>query len=301
MLVPWYKRVPADENPRELITDVPFPCVLKPLGLSASRGVIRANVGSEFVDAFRRIAELLKEPDVQLHKDDATPWIQIESYISGQEFALEGLVTNSRVKVLALFDKPDPLEGPYFEETIYLTPSREPYSLQSAIAATTQQAVRALGLTDGPIHAEVRLNETGVWMLEIAARPIGGLCAKALRFGPKQMPLEELIVLHALGEDVGNVEREECASGVMMIPIPEAGFYEGVQGVGEALKVQGVESVEITAKLRQKLVSLPEGASYLGFIFARANSALMAEEALRQAHARLKFKISADIPVVKQH
>lgn len=302
MLVPWYKRVPVDESPRELVSRVPFPCVLKPLGLSASRGVIRANVGSEFVDAFRRIADLLREADVQLHRAEATQWIQIESYIPGQEFGLEGLVTDGKLKPLALFDKPDPLEGPYFEETIYVTPSRLPYSFQSAIGATAQQAVSALGLTNGPIHAEMRFDEQGVWMLEIAARPIGGLCAKALRFGEKQqMFLEELIVRHAIGEDVNRVQREDCASGVMMIPIPEAGFYEGVQGVAEALGVQGVESVEITAKLQQRLIPLPEGASYLGFIFARANSSLMVEEALRQAHAKLKFKISADIPVVKQH
>lgn len=298
MRVPWYKRVPADESPRELVPEVPFPCVLKPLGLSASRGVIRANVGSEFVAAFRRIGELLSEADVQLHRDAATPWIQIESYIPGQEFALEGLVTNGVVKVLALFDKPDPLEGPYFEETIYVTPSRIPDEQQQAIFATTQQAVTALGQSDGPIHAEMRLNDEGVWMLEIAARPIGGLCAKALRFGEQRMPLEELIVRHALGENVEGLRREEPASGVMMIPIPEGGFYEGVDGVEEALNVPFVESVEITAKLRQKLITLPEGASYLGFIFARAESPEMVENALRQAHARLRFSISADIPVL---
>jgi biotin carboxylase len=298
MLVPWYKRVPADESPRELVAEVQFPCVLKPLGLSASRGVIRANVGSEFVNAFRRIAELLAEADIQLHRDSATSWIQIESYIPGQEFALEGLVTEGRLKILALFDKPDPLEGPYFEETIYVAPSRQPYSVQSAIVLTTQQAITALGLTNGPIHAEMRVNEKGVWMLEIAARPIGGLCAKALRFGLERMPLEELIVRHALGEDVERVEREGMASGVMMIPIPEAGFYEGVEGVEEALRVPYVESVEITAKLRQRLIPLPEGASYLGFIFARAETPVQVEQALRNAHARLGFRISADIPVL---
>lgn len=299
LLVPWYKRVPADESPRELVNQVPFPCVLKPLGLSASRGVIRANVGSEFVNAFRRISDLLHVADIQLHRDDATKWIQIESYIPGDEFALEGLVTEGVLKQLALFDKPDPLEGPYFEETIYVTPSRAPEATQQAIFETTQQAVTALGLTNGPIHAEMRVNEKGVWILEIAARPIGGLCAKALRFGTKQMPLEELIVRHALGEDVSKIEREEEASGVMMIPIPEAGFYEGVSGLEQAEKVPGVESLEITAKLRQKLLPLPEGASYLGFIFARGGLPEFVEEALRQAHARLKFAISADIPVVR--
>jgi biotin carboxylase len=297
--VPRYRRVPADEHPRDLVAQVPFPCVLKPLGLSASRGVIRANVGSEFVEAFRRIGELLRGADIQLHRDDATPWIQIESYIPGEEFALEGLVTDGKLKVLALFDKPDPLEGPYFEETIYVTPSRQPSSVQSEIESTTQNAIKALGLTNGPIHAEMRVNEKGVWMLEIAARPIGGLCAKALRFGANRMPLEELIVRHALGEDVSAIEREKKASGVMMIPIPEAGFYEGVTGVEGASKIAGVESIEITAKLRQKLVPLPEGASYLGFIFAEGDSPGSVEGVLRDAHAQLKFEISADIPVVR--
>ncbi len=321
LLVPWYKRVPADENPRELVRDVQFPCVLKPLGLSASRGVIRANVGSEFVEAFHRIGRLLKEINYpteaqkkDLHGTREKPhstkrglngapgereWIQIESYIPGEEFALEGIVTNGDLKPLALFDKPDPLEGPYFEETIYVAPSRQPYSTQSAIVSTTQRAVRALGLTDGPIHAEMRVNEKGVWMLEIAARPIGGLCAKALRFGEGRMPLEELIVRHAIGEDISQLEREEQASGVMMIPIPQAGFYEGVKGVEQAEKVQGIESVEITAKLQQKLVPLPEGASYLGFIFARGETPEFVENALREAHGCLRFQISSDIPVVK--
>jgi len=297
--VPWYKRVPADENPRDLVPEVPFPCVLKPLGLSASRGVIRANGGSEFVIAFHRIGELLKATDVQLQREESAQWIQIESYIPGQEFALEGIVTAGDLKPLALFDKPDPLEGPYFEETIYVTPSRLPYSVQSAIVSTTQVAVTALGLTDGPVHAEMRLNETGVWMLEIGARPIGGLCARALRFGRNRMPLEELIVRHAVGEDISRLEREEEASGVMMIPIPSGGFYEGVRGVEQAQRVPGVESLEITAKLQQKLLPLPEGASYLGFIFARGETPRFVETALRQAHGRLRFQISADIPVVK--
>jgi biotin carboxylase len=305
LLVPWYRRVAVSSDAKELASEVEFPCVLKPLGLSASRGVIRANDADEFVAAFRRIGELLKS----IRSDStASPerFIQIEGYIPGQEFALEGLVSNGKLKPLALFDKPDPLEGPFFEETIYVTPSRLPVSLQSSIVATTQRAVTALGLTDGPIHAEMRLNDAGVWMLEIAARPIGGLCAKSLRFGDDgQMPLEELIVRHAFGEDIRRIEREQRASGVMMIPIPRAGSYEGVEGLEQAERVAGIESVEITAKLQQKLLPLPEGASYLGFIFshgeagAHGESPEFVEAALRQAHACLEFRISAEIPVLK--
>jgi hypothetical protein len=273
--------------------------VLKPLGLSASRGVICANDEAEFVAAFRRIGELLRTLNTP------TSDIQVESFIPGSEFALEGLVTNGDLKPLALFDKPDPLEGPFFEETIYVTPSRLPISVQSSIVATAQRAVTALGLTNGPIHAEMRLNDAGVWMLEIAARPIGGLCAKSLRFGNGAMSLEELIVRHATGEDVSRIEREKTASGVMMIPIPAAGFYEGVEGVEQAERVSGIESVEITAKLQQKLIPLPEGASYLGFIFARGkggargDSPEFVEAALREAHRCLRFQISPEIPVLK--
>ncbi len=296
--VPWYLRAAAASRPESLAKKVPFPCVLKPLGLSASRGVIRADDREEFVTAFRRIRALLRSPEVRRTNPAAARWIQVESFIPGREVALEGLVTRGRLRVLALFDKPDPLEGPYFEETIYVTPSRLPQAAQRAIVECTEQAVAAVGLRHGPLHAELRVNDQGAWLLEMAARPIGGLCARALRFGRERMPLEELILRHALGEPVENLEREPEAAGVMMIPIPRAGAYEGVEGVEEALRTPGVSGLEITAKLRQKLVPLPEGASYLGFIFARGATPQAVEEALRQAHARLHFAVSANLPVV---
>ena len=294
--VPWYKRVPADNDPA-YIADVPFPCVLKPLGLSGSRGVIRANHRDQFIEAFLRIRALLDAADIQIMEDETSGWVQMESYIPGREFALEGLVTNGDLKTLALFDKPDPLEGPFFEETIYVTPSRERGEVQRAIRETTQKAIAALGLANGPIHAEMRVNSEGVWMLEVAARPIGGLCARALRFGDA-MPLEELIVRHALGEDVSGLQRERRASGVMMIPIPHAGFYEAVEGIENARQVPGIETIDISAKVRQKLVPLPEGSSYLGFIFARGETPQFVEQALRTAYAELKFEISAALPMV---
>ena len=315
MRVPWYTRFKAASAPGPAARAVPYPCVLKPLGLSASRGVIRADNEKEFIAAFKRIAALLSQKDVKIMRDESAGWIQVESFIPGREVAVEGLVTRGRLRVLAIFDKPDPLDGPFFEETIYVTPSRLDDAAQQAIAACTQQAVSALGLSDGPIHGELRVNHDGPWMLEVAARPIGGLCAGALRFhrGPRRAPvlratgweaggrllsLEELLLRHALGEPVDKVARESCASGVMMIPIPHEGFYEGVENVEEAQQVAGVERVEITAKLRQKLVPLPEGASYLGFIFARGADPQVVENALRESHARLKFMISKAIPVV---
>ncbi len=259
-----------------------YPCVLKPLGLSGSRGVIRANDATEFAEAYARIKRIAAEPSVL-----------VEDFIPGHEYALEGIVTRGRLQTLALFDKPDPLDGPFFEETIYVTVPMEP-----EIAATTQRAISALGLTDGPIHAEMRVNDAGVWMLEIAARPIGGLCSRVVRFA-KGKSLEELILRHAVGEPLDNPVLEAGAHAVMMIPIPRAGIYVGVSGIEDAQSVSGIEEIVITAKPGQEMLPLPEGASYLGFVFARAETPALAVEALRKAHARLKFEFAERLTVVK--
>jgi biotin carboxylase len=195
-----------------------YPCVLKPLHLSGSRGVIRADNDRDFDAACARIREISRAPE-----------ILVEDYIPGREFALEGIVTDGRLQVLAIFDKPDPLEGPFFEETIYLTPSAETAATRQAMEAAAQDAVRALGLTYGPVHAEMRINERGVWVLEAAARPIGGLCSRVLRFDG-DVTLEELLLRHALGRDVSHLKLAHGARGVMMIPIPRAGIYTGASG-----------------------------------------------------------------------
>jgi formate-dependent phosphoribosylglycinamide formyltransferase (GAR transformylase) len=275
---PEFFRASLDDDPQAMAGRAPYPCVLKPLGLSASRGVIRANQRSEFLAAFERIRKMGER------------YLQVESYIQGSEFAVEGLMTHGDFRPLAMFDKPDPLEGPFFEETIYVTPSRQPERVQSDLLETTARAVHALGLRHGPVHAELRYNERGAWILEAHARPIGGLCAKALRF--EGMPLEELIVRHALGENVSGLQLDGPASGVMMIPIAKGGLYESVEGVEEAGAVAGIEDVIITAKPGQHLIPLPEGASYLGFLFARAGSPDEVEHALRQAHGKLRFQVA---------
>jgi biotin carboxylase len=266
--------------------------VLKPLSLSASRGVIRADHPAEFIAAFRRIESLLADPDIARLHEDQDRFLQVEDFIEGREFALEGILTKGKLRALALFDKPDPLDGPFFEETIYVTPSRESGDQQEAMVRTTQAAVKALGLTDGPIHAEMRVNRSGVWMLEVAARPIGGLCARVLP------GLEELILRHAAGDSDGALAMTTPAAGVMMIPIPREGIYMDVEGLQRARSVPGIEDVIVTAKQGQKLIPLPEGASYLGFIFARAATPDAAEEALRNAHRQLRFEIATALPVV---
>jgi formate-dependent phosphoribosylglycinamide formyltransferase (GAR transformylase) len=294
---PRHFRVAWDADPRKIVGEARFPCVLKPLGLSASRGVIRANDTAEFVAAFERIRRILEQPEIQQFHEEVNRAIQVEEYIEGREFALEGLMTHGEMEVLAIFDKPDPLEGPFFEETIYVTPSREPDAAQRAMIETTRKAARALGLWHGPIHAEMRVNAGGVYMLEIAARPIGGLCARALRF-EGGLTLEELVILHSIGEMPKSIAPSRAASGVMMIPVPGAGIYESVAGISEARKIDGIEDIVITAKTGQKLAPLPEGASYVGFIFAGGESPAAVENSLRQAHARLRFEILASLDVL---
>jgi biotin carboxylase len=297
--VPEFFRVSLSDSAADAARRAPYPCVLKPLGLSASRGVIRANDPGEFIGAFERIKRLLeKSADIPMARQDQDRYLQVESYIPGREFAVEGIVTRGVPRILAIFDKPDPLEGPFFEETIYVTPSREGAEEASAIRDAVKRAVRSLGLYHGPFHAELRYNSAGAWMLEVAARPIGGLCAKALRFGDG-MPLEELVLRHAIGEDIPALELSDQAAGVMMIPIPRGGVYEDTLGIDEARAVPGIEDVIITAKPGQELVPLPEGAAYLGFIFARGNNSDEVEQALRQAHTELDFQIATALPTLR--
>jgi biotin carboxylase len=295
--VPRNFRVTLNADPRDVATKTTFPCVLKPLGLSASRGVIRANNPGELVSAFGRIRRILEQPEIQQMRDELNGAIQVEEYIEGREFAVEGLMTRGELKVLAIFDKPDPLEGPFFEETIYVTPSRAPDAVQAAIVATVEKAVRALGLCHGPIHAEMRVNATGVYMLEIAARPIGGLCARALRF-EGGLTLEDVVILHATGEMPEALVLSPPATGVMMIPVPGTGIYQSVAGIEEAFKTTGIDDVVITAKPGQKLVPLPEGSSYVGFVFASGEEPAVIENSLRLAHSRLKFEVLTALDVV---
>lgn len=295
--VPGYRKEPLEGDPEEIAKRSQFPCVLKPLGLSASRGVIRADDPSGFTAAFRRIRDLLGTPDIRRMLDAEDRFIQVEDFIPGREFAVEGILISGLLQVLAIFDKPDPLDGPFFEETIYVTPSTEPDSTQRAIVETVSQAIESIGLTHGPVHAEMRVNERGVWMLEVAARPIGGLCSQVLKFDDGST-LEDLIVRHAAGDPMGSTRLAGHARGVMMIPIPRAGLYVGVSGVERATAVAGIEEIAITAKEGQKLVMLPDGASYLGFIFARGGSPQEVERALRLAHAELRFEIATALPVM---
>ncbi len=287
---PWFERFSTADDPVAVAARVPYPCVVKPLNLNGSRGVIRADSPAELVAAVGRLARLLAA-------DGAPRPYLVEAFIPGVEVALEGLLDDGQLRVLALFDKPDPLDGPFFEETIYVTPSRLPAATQTTIAATMAAAASALGLCVGPVHAELRVNADGAWLVEVAGRSIGGLCSQVLRFGI-DASLEELILRQAVGLPLGDVERRDRAAGVMMIPIPQAGLLRAVEGVEEAVAVPLVTGVEITARLHYPLTPLPEGDSYLGFIFARGEMPAEVEAALRVAHGKLRFTIDPLLTVL---
>jgi biotin carboxylase len=288
--VPAYRRYPLTTSPADIAGDIPFPVVVKPTRLSGSRGVIRADTAQELARAWQRARQIVLREGESLERGE----LLVERYLPGIEVAIEGLLTAGDLQTLALFDKPDPLEGPFFEETIYVTPSRLPLQTQQAIATRTVEAATALGLREGPVHAELRINPEGIWLIEMAGRSIGGLCSTVLEFGAG-ISLEELILRHAVSLPLPSTERAGGAAGVMMIPIPKAGMLREVSGMKMAAAVPGVTGVEITAPLNHPLTPLPEGASYLGFIFARADIPSEAEAALREAHARLAFRIEPAI------
>lgn len=274
-----------------------FPVVLKPVGLSGSRGVIRANDVTELAEARARIAALLARPQIRAARAGLEGDILVEEYIGGREFAIEGVLTEGRLRTFAIFDKPDPLEGPFFEETIYVTPSREPDAIQAAMEDHVARAARALGLYHGPIHAECRVTPAGkIYVLEVAARPIGGLCSRVLSFvtaDGSQESLESVLIRHAIGQPIDGYTREPQAAAVMMIPIPRRGVYKGISGEAAARAVPGVAEIRITAKMDQLLEPLPEAGSYLGFIFAKGPRPADAEAAVRAAHQGLSFQLSA--------
>jgi hypothetical protein len=265
--------------------------VVKPLGLSASQGVIRVDDGADVaatVDRVRAIASRAGAPDGR---------VLVEEYIAGYEVAVEAMLGDGDLVPLSVLDKPDPLVGPYFEETMFVTPTRHPEAVRDDLVAVVQQAATALGLVEGPVHAEARVGPKGVTLLEVAARPIGGLCSRALEFGVFGASLETVLVRHALRLPQSGLDPAAPASGVLMIPIPRSGRLAEVGGVDRAQEVDGITGIEITIPLGAKVRALPEGNRYLGFIFARGHSPAAVEQALRTAHNRLTVSITGPQPI----
>ena len=289
-LCPEFHHLPTGEDPRKLFPELKFPVVVKARRLSGSRGVIRADNSEELMRAVNWARAIQSRAD----RDAQELGLIIEDFIPGREYALEGTLERGELTTLALFDKPDPMDGPYFEETLYITPSRLPEALQDCIHEDVARACRVAGLAAGPVHAEVRVNDQGVWILEVAARSIGGLCGRVL-IHFLGMSLEELILRQAVAEPLP-IAGEGGAAGVMMMPIPRRGIYHGLEGLAAAQAVPGVTGVAITVQPGEIIAPPPDGASYLGFIFARAASPADAEMALRIAHRQLHFDIRPEYP-----
>ncbi|HET7107212.1 MAG TPA: ATP-grasp domain-containing protein [Candidatus Acidoferrum sp.] len=298
---PWFRSLPLQAIPEPALVGIHYPCVLKPISLSASQGVVRVNNREEFLAGAARLKLLLQSAEIQATREPNLDRMIVEEYLPGREVAVEGLLKDGALRVLAIFDKPDPLEGPYFEETIYVTPSRLAAAEQEAVEESFRDAAQALGLAHGPVHGEFRLNERGVWPIEVAARPIGGLCARALRFQlaneTEPIGLEELLLRHALDLPGWDAPREQAASGVLMIPVPQSGILERVEGAEAARAVPGVTQLEISARWRDYIAAWPEGSSYLGFLFARSETPAAVESALREGHSKLSFKLTPRLPV----
>jgi biotin carboxylase len=294
LLHPDFRHLPEQADAAAMAPALDYPVVVKARRLSASRGVIRADDPAAFVGVVERVRAIQRRAD----RDAASLGLVVERFLAGDEYAMEGLLTGGKLDVLALFDKPDPLDGPYFEETIYTTPSRLPVGTQRAIADAVERACRAAGAVTGPVHAEMRVHGGEIVLIEVATRSIGGLCGRLLRYG-LGMSLEELILRHALGQAVP-ATRPCVASGVMMIPIPARGILTSVAGVDAARCVPHIEDVVISAAPGELVVPAPEGGAYLGFIFARADNPSEAETALRIAHGRLGFEVRQEIPVAQR-
>ena len=303
---PRYLSTTVDADPIELSRRARYPAVVKPVSLSGSRGVIRVDTPEALVAAFGRVSTLLSRPEIRALRTGSEHEILIEDFIPGREYAVEGLMSRGAFSCLAIFDKPDPLDGPFFEETIYVTPSRADAGVRRAIVAAVAAAAAALGLAHGPIHAECRVSPADtvgkppqVHVLEVAARPIGGLCSRVLRFtSDGRRPSRSSTCCSVMpSANESAAARDDLAAAVMMIPIPRRGILRSVAGEDRAREVPHVEEVRITAKQDQLLEPLPEAGSYLGFVFARAPLPIEAEAAVREAHRRLVFTVDGAIDV----
>jgi len=300
--VPHFRRIDLFSPIAAQVAGVEYPCVLKPLALSGSRGVIRADDEQELIDSCARLRQILQanSPGAPASLAAPTPldapsspehrFALVEQYLGGVEIAVEAMLSSDGLEMLAIFDKPEPLVGPYFEESYYVTPSRLSPALQSLVQTRVEQLCTAYGLVRGPVHAEFRIDNDEVWPLELASRTIGGDCARLLQFGAGHS-LEALVIARALGIPL-TAERAAGAGGVLMIPIPRSGILRRVEGVLAAQKVPLVEDVYIAAREGHELLALPEGSSYLGFIFARGSDSESVERALRAAHACLSIVIA---------
>ena len=291
---PWFKIFSIYESSNKIINEISFPCVIKPTFLSGSRGVMRVNTKKELSEGIKTLNELLSLDELRKRAGKQSDYIMIEEYIPGKEVAIEGIVSEGKLTMLAIFDKPELLEGPTFEETIIVTPSVLTKKIQYSLLETLQVVVKALGIVKGPVHAEARINRNGNYILECASRSIGGLCSKVLEF-QGGISLEELILRSYLGRNIEKSKLIGNARGVMMMPTEKKGILKEIGGVKDALVVNGVTDLQITVKPGEKLQPLPKGDRYLGFIFAEGNNQEFVINALKNAWSKIEIVLENDL------
>jgi len=282
---PSFRLVPAGDGVRQAAEAIGFPCVVKAVSLSASQGVLRADDPAAAVEAARRVRQVLD--DAERPADEP---LLIEEYLPGPELSIDGVLTAGDLTVTAVFDKPGMPDGPTFEETLLVSPSRLAERTLAAAVRTAADAARSLGLSTGPVHAELRICDRGPAMLELAPRSIGGLCSRALRFAGGAS-LEEIVLANALGRPIPGGGGPAAPCGIYMLPVPRPGILRAVEGKADALAVSGVTGLTITIPPGQRVRPLPDGDRYLGFVFAEADTPADVEEALTAAVARLRVVI----------
>lgn len=287
LIGPWFKRFPVHKQPKDVFSEISLPCVIKPTFLSASQGVFRVNSLEEFMGGFEMLIDLLSQDELKMLGGDKANWILVEEFIPGKEVSIEGIVNNGILKDLAIFDKPEPLDGPTFPETIFVTPTILDKHIQLSILETAQTALRALKIVKGAVHVELRINNNGNYILECAARSIGGLCSKILEF-KGGMSLEELILCSSLGRNVEKTKLIERAKGVMMMPIEKRGILREIIGIEAALSVRGITDLQTTIRLNEILEPLPKGGRYLGFLFAEGKNQDMVKKVLKKAWSKIE-------------
>ena len=287
LIGPWFKRFSVHKLPKEIFSEISLPCVIKPTFLSASQGVLRVNSLEEFMGGFEMLIDLLSQDEMKMLGGDKANWILVEEFIPGKEVSIEGIVNNGILKDLAIFDKPEPLDGPTFPETIFVTPTILGEHIQLSILETAQTALKALKIVKGPVHVELRINNNGNYILECAARSIGGLCSRILEF-KGGMSLEELILCSSLGRNVEKTKLIERVKGVMMMPIEKRGILREIIGIEAALSVKGITDLQTTIRLNEILEPLPKGGRYLGFLFAEGKDQDMVKKVLKKAWSKIE-------------
>ncbi|MGH8872596.1 MAG: ATP-grasp domain-containing protein [Acidimicrobiia bacterium] len=270
---PLFALVPAHDMGAEAAAMVGYPLVVKPLDRAAGQGVIRVDRPGDLPAAVKRVRSIV----------GASASLLVEELMRGEEVALEGIVRDGELTPLALFDKPDAVDGPYFPETILVTPTRLDERAQTECRRVASAALAAIGITHGPVHIEMMVEGDTVRVIEVAARSIGGLCSRSLNFGLLGTTLETLILRNAIGMEKPELRREHTASGVLMIPIPRPGHFVAIEGLDRVRELEHISAIDITTPPGSLLLPPPEGDRYLGFIFARAGEREPVEAALRQA------------------